>query len=230
MVSTIRVPLLARHEIAKDTFEVSFGINQVTFPFQAGQYVSITMPGLETESLVDQRHDFSIASAPHEKETLRIAMRVSQSPFKQKLLSLPLGTLVEVQGPKGAFTFSPEDTLLHAFVAGGIGITAFMSMIREASARKSPRRLILFYYNQTPENTPYLATLREMASHNPLLSVNPIFSPFYEESLSPHLGMLTGARWYVAGSPGFVDEVRKASVRQGIPRNLFLAEEFAGYE
>lgn len=228
MLLRTHLPLRARRAVAKDTVEVVFERAE-SFPFQAGQYVTMTVPGLEGHALSEARHDFSIVSAPHEKSEVRIATRISQSLFKQKLLSLPLGAEVYVEGPKGNFLPPADDENAMVGVAGGIGITPFMSFVSEAARRGHVSQFTLIYVDSSRERAPYLPALEELSREHPFFSIH--FSSALSEKAFPlHTKEFLETPWYVAGPPGFVFEARKTADRLMLPRKLFFSEDFAGYE
>src|SRR5262249_51688835 len=106
---------------------------------------------------------FSIASAPDDAE-IAIATRMRGSAFKRVLGSVPLGTKVGAEGPFGSFTLHNNVSKPGVFLAGGIGITPFRSMIRDAASRKLAHQLFLFYSNYRPEDAAFLDELQAAAS------------------------------------------------------------------
>ena len=85
----------------------------------------------------------SLVSAPFEQE-LVVATRMRDTAFKRALKALPEGASIRLSGPFGMFTLG--DTGRPAvFIAGGIGITPFMSMLRQAAEERSPQALFLAY-------------------------------------------------------------------------------------
>jgi len=69
---------------------------------------------------------------------------------------------VKIDGPSGSLTLHKNSSKPAVFLAGGIGITPFLSIVRQAAKDKLPHRLHLFYSNRRPEDAPFLDTLTEL--------------------------------------------------------------------
>ncbi len=110
-------------------FETSEALN-----FQAGQYLQLTLPHGDVDDRGDTRW-FTISSAPHER-LLRITTRIARpsSSFKHALTGLAPGALAQAEGPAGDFTYRDE-ARPAVFIAGGIGITPFRSILADQAAR-----------------------------------------------------------------------------------------------
>ena len=107
-----------------------------------------------------------MASPPFE-DRLMVATRMRDSAFKRALKRIPLGTTVKIDGPSGSLTLHKNSSKPAVFLAGGIGITPFLSIVRQAAKDKLPHRLHLFYSNRRPEDAPFLDTLTELQRANP---------------------------------------------------------------
>ena len=109
---------------------------------------------------------FSIASSPHE-ETLMVATRIRDTAFKRVLSAMPLGSVVKIEGPSGDLTLHNNVKRTAVFLAGGIGITPFRSIVCRAAKEKLPHRIFLFYSNRRPEDAPFLDELQALQEENP---------------------------------------------------------------
>ncbi|HYL96813.1 MAG TPA: FAD-dependent oxidoreductase, partial [Terriglobales bacterium] len=157
--------LISREQIAEGTMAFHFE-KPAGFDFQGGQSVDLTMlnpPETDEEGNI---RTFSIVSAPHEKE-LMFATRMRDTAFKRSLKTIPLGTELKIDGPMGSFTLHKNSTKPAAFLAGGIGITPFMSIVSQAAHDRLPHPLYLFYSNHRPEDAPFLDFLRRLEQDNP---------------------------------------------------------------
>ena len=95
----------------------------------AGQYLSVELPHDNPDGKGTKRW-FTISSAPYE-QIVQITTRLTGSTFKDALMALPIGgQLLLLDQPHGEFVWQDSDSPL-VFVAGGIGITSFRSILRE---------------------------------------------------------------------------------------------------
>lgn len=159
----IKLPIIEQRTIAEKTDEVSFDLSGKNFVFIAGQYIRVTIPKLLYADPKGSSRVFTIASSPNEKNKLSIAFRDSGSGFKRTLLELPRGSLVEIEGPFGHFVLPRDASRPLVFIAGGIGITPFLSMIRFANENKLNYQITLLYANKNKENAAYLEELTSIA-------------------------------------------------------------------
>ncbi len=126
-------------------------VNQNLPPFQAGQYITIY---LETDGIRTGR-PYSISSAPNQTGYYDITVRRMPNGLASNYLldAVKPGDLLQSSGPNGHFVYNPiifDKTLV--FIAGGSGITPFMSMIREITDRGLDRDVYLFYGNKSLNN------------------------------------------------------------------------------
>lgn len=235
------VNLVSRQTVAEGTAAFRFE-KPSGWTFQAGQFVDMTLPApSETDAEGDTRA-FSIASAPHE-ETLMVATRLRDTAFKRVLMKMPLGTAVSITGPSGELTLDPDVTRPAVFLAGGIGITPFRSMILRVTNEKLPQRTLLFYSNRRPEDTPFLTELQALEKGNPnytliacMTKMEDSKRPWYGETgpidkglLTRHMKDIVSPIYYIAGPPGMVQGLRKMIQQTGVADADIRAEEFAGY-
>ena len=213
------------------------------FEFEAGQFVNFILlnPG-DTDQGGNTR-GLSIASAPHERN-LMVAMRLRTTAFKCTLNSLPLNTELLLQGPYGSLTLSREGTRTAVFLAGGIGITPFLSLIWNATESLSRRRILLFYSVRVPQQAAFLDELREMEQYNiryklicTVTQPEKARMPWRGETGRISIEMLCklipdlrAPIYHVAGPSAMVSGIRQMLISSGISEDDIRAEEFAGYE
>ena len=95
------------------------------------------------------------------------ATRMRDTAFKRSLKKVPLGTEVKIDSPMGSFTLHKNSAKPAVFLAGGIGITPFLSIVRQADHDRLPHKLYLFYSNRRPEDAPFLDALQTLERRNP---------------------------------------------------------------
>ncbi len=240
-LSMARVKLKNRAEVAQGT--VAFYLQKPPgFAFEAGQFLDVTL--IDPPETDDQgsTRAFTIASAPHE-EDLMVATRLRDTSFKRLLKNLPLGAELEIEGPYGTFTLHEDSKRSAAFLAGGIGITPFRSILLEAARGRWPHRLQLFYSNRRPEDAPFLDELMGLEKANPRYRFIGTMTkmenssrpwkgetgPLRRELLARYLQDLAEPIYYVVGPPGMVEALRKTLLEAGIPEDQIQTEEFVGY-
>lgn len=233
--------LVRRETVAEGTMAFYFS-KPSGFRHQAGQSLLLTLiDPAETDSEGNGR-TFTIASAPHEPE-LMIATRMRDTAFKRVLNRAPIGTTVKIEGPNGKMVLHDDAALPAVFLAGGIGITPFLAMTRNAAYERLPHRLYLFYANRRPEDAAFLAELQEMEQLNeryrliatmaePAQSAQrwPGETGFIRcEMLERHLPDITKPMYYFAGPPAMTMAMRRMLEEIGIDQQSMRYEEFYGY-
>jgi ferredoxin-NADP reductase len=233
--------LLSRVEVAEGTMAFRFE-KPSQFDFKPGQSADVTpFNPPETDSEGNTR-TFSIASSPFENQ-LMFATRMRDTAFKRSLKKVPLSTEVKIDPPMGSFTLHKNSAKPAVLLAGGIGITPFISIVRQADHDRLPHKLFLFYSNRRPEDAPFLETLQALEKSNPnfrLICTMTAMSQSQrgwngetglidKEMLSRHLTDLQGPIYYVAGPPARVAGIRKMLAGAGVDEDDIRTEDFAGY-
>ena len=136
--------------IARNLYEFSFISNQ-KLDFLPGQYLEWTLPHKSVDSRGNRRY-FTIASSPTE-ENIKLGVKIfeNSSSFKTALMSLDKGTRLTASQLSGDFTLPKDSNKKLVFIAGGIGVTPFRSMIKYLLDKSEKRDIVLFYINKTAE-------------------------------------------------------------------------------
>lgn len=241
-MSTHTARLEAREEVAEGTMAFHFR-KPGGFEFKPGQAIDLVLPS-PTASPDDQsaRHAFSIVSAPFQGE-LVLATRMRDSVFKQALKSLPIGAQVTIDGPFGSLGLHKDPARAAIFVAGGIGITPFMSILRQAAKDRLQQRLLLLYSNRRPEDAAFLAELQQLEAQNKNFHLLATMTQM-SASTRPwdgQTGLLTAELLknvlagqpapicYVVGPPAMVEAMRQTLNDAGVDDDDVRSEEFYGY-
>lgn len=236
-----RVRLKRREEVAEGTMAFYFEKPE-GFEFRAGQFVNYTLIDPPETDAEGNRRSFSIASAPSEEDLL-VATRMRDTAFKRVLKAMPPGTVVKIDGSFGSLTLQADAVRPAAFLAGGIGITPFRSMVVEATRKKLPHRLFLFYSNRRPEDAAFLRELQEIERQNPNYKFIPTMTQMDKaqrvwrgesgfinpQMLSKYLSDLATPIYYSAGPPAMVTAMREMLLHAGISEDNTRTEDFAGY-
>jgi len=172
-----------------------------------------------------------------------VVTRMRDTALKRVLRIMPFGTAVKIEGPSGDLSLEKDFTRAAIFLAGGIGITPFRSIIHWAAKEKLPNRIVLFYSNRRPEDAPFLAELRSLERDNPKCKLIPSMTemekshqPWHGETgqinqgmLGRHLKGAASGIYYIAGPPDMVNGLQDMLKKAGVDDKDVRAEEFAGY-
>jgi ferredoxin-NADP reductase len=240
-VSAYASRLLNRVEVAEGT--IAFDFEKPTgFDFKPGQSADLTLPNPPETDAEGNVRTFSIASAPFEDQ-LMFATRMRDTAFKRSLKKMPLGTVVKMDSAMGSFTLHKNSAKPAVFLAGGIGVTPFSSIVRQADHDRAPHKLYLFYSNRRPEDAPFVEVLQNLEKTNPQFRFiatmtemrrskktwNGETGRIDQEMLSKYLNELRGPIYYVAGPPALVSGMRKMLVASGVDEDDIRSDEFSGY-
>lgn len=232
--------LRGREEIAEGT--VAFHLDKPEgFEFKAGQALELLLPD-PTGSPQDIGHAFSIVTAPHEGD-LVIATRMRDSAYKRALKALPDRARVRLDGPFGSLTLHNKRARAAVFIAGGIGITPFVSMTRHALHERLPRRILLLYSNRRPEDAAFLAELESLHASNPDFRLVATMTEMEKSArrwegerrlvdaafVREAAAGLPDPIYYVAGPPAMAEAVRRTLAQAGIDDDDIRSEDFHGY-
>jgi len=146
--------LKKRIEIGADTVDFVFHKDK-NFSFRPGQYMEWTLKHRNSDSRGNRRY-FTLASSPTEDEIhLGVKFYPEPSSFKNRLLALPIGTDIVAAQRSGDFILPNKKEQSLVFIAGGIGITPFRSMIQYLLDKHEKREIILLYSNKKVSDIAY---------------------------------------------------------------------------
>ncbi len=231
--------LLSHEQIAEGTMAFHF-VKPEQFSFVAGQNVDMFLINpLETDAEGNKR-TFSLASTPTE-DRITIATRMRNTAFKRVLGSLKPGESVELDGPYGDVMLHNNVEKTAVFLAGGIGITLFRSMVLDADQRHLAHKIFLFYSNHRPEDAPFLEDLQNIQNPNyrfigTMTNMENSKAEWTGETgyinkamLERYLPDLTTPIYYIAGPPKMVSSLKEMLITAGVDTDNIRIEEFAGY-
>ncbi len=239
--TTYQVKLIDRHEVADETMAFRFE-RPAHFMFTPGQFMDMTLVNPPETDAKGNRRTFSIASST-EEESLTVATRLRNTAFKRVLRIMPLGTEVAIEGPFGDLVLHTDATRPAVFLAGGIGITPFRSILLHAANAKLPHRMVLLYSNRRPEDAAFLDELESLQRENPrymfvatMTQAEHSYRSWQGERGAVNQRMLVkfvknliGPIYYLAGPPGMVSGLRTVLKETGVKNEDIRAEDFFGY-
>lgn len=225
------VRLKSSEPIAEGTMLFRFD-KPAEFAFKAGQAVDVAL--LEPPAEPNSSHRlFSIVSAPYESE-ISVATRMRDaSAFKRTLKALEPGGKVRIKGPSGLMTLHDDPNRAAVFIAGGIGITPFISILRQAAHDRLGHRFFLLYSNRLPAQAGFLPELQRLSQqydHLQLLARMTDFDGFLNAAAIRSVTAGAAAPlYYLAGPPAMVDAMTRIVRGSGVKEEDVNTEEFYGY-
>lgn len=240
-MTTHPTKLRAQEHVAHGTVAHHFD-KPAGFVFEPGQAIDVVLPEPPDGDAQSARHTFSIVSAPFESE-LVIATRMRDSAFKRALRALAVGAGIAIDGPFGSLTLHADRTRPAVFIAGGIGITPFISMLRQAVHDRLPQRMVLIYSNHRPEDAAFLRELQALEQQHKLFtlvatmtamsqSVEPWTGPtgpIDEALLQRATAELSQPIYYVVGPPAMAEALQLTLSDAGVDDDAIRSEAFYGY-
>ena len=236
----MRARIKEKRDVAKGTLLVTLDLLGEELEFTPGQYFHVTLPDLGDDDEKGLRRHITVVTSPNEKGVLGFATRMRDSAFKRTLRELPVGSEVEVEPPKGQFGLPEDPSRPLVFVAGGIGITVFHSMLRYIHEEQLAYDVTLIYSNRDRASTAFLEELRELEQALPgfRLVLTMTQDPDWEEEtrkvdaefVKDYLGEdLDRYTFLVAGPPAMAEGVQGALQEAGVRNENVSAERYSGY-
>ena len=172
----MKLELIEKKQETGDVFSFIFKPLK-TISWQAGQYALYKLPHSHPDDRGDTRI-FTISSPPYQKNimlTTRFFFHEGSS-FKKALFSKEIGEQIEVLRIQGHFTIE-EPAVKLIFIAGGIGITPFHSILLEMEKKKNMKDVILVYSNKSKESVIFKNTLNRLEKTLQGINIQYIYSP-----------------------------------------------------
>lgn len=232
----LRLTLSKKHVVGTRTVEYIFTAPR-PITFMPGQYLEWTLPHGTPDTRGIRRY-FTVASAPGGHEVSFAVRHVDrQSTWKQTLEALPIGGVIYAAQRAGDFTLRPSAPH-HVWIAGGIGVTPFMSMIRHAAASQQRLPVTFFYCNKTESDIAFLDEVTSAAALG-LETVHVLAEPassglehetgyITEAMLTRHVHEYRTATYYISGPPGLVKSYHDLLRKLGVPEVQIVTDYFPG--
>ncbi len=193
------------------------------FQFRAGQFAELGLIESPVLNLGDTFRTFSFVSAPSDP-SLEFTMRLSSSAFKTTLSTIPLGTKLLLKGPAGTLGLHSDERRPAIFLAGGVGIAPFVSVLRQAAHDHLEHSFFIFYSTHSRSEMAYLEELSALAmSETVNLQLIPTLTGTAEPGWVGEEGRITASMirqhastavnpmYYIAGPSRFVSRMISAA-------------------
>lgn len=224
---------------ANDVYDFIFSPDR-PLKFRPGQYLEWTLSHRYPDNRGNRRY-FTIASSPKGKEVhLGVKFYDPSSTFKHALVSMKIGDKISASHVAGGFVMPKDKTKKLIFIAGGIGITPFRSMIQYLLDTKESRDITLFYGNKTASDIAYKELFDRAETELGIKTIHAL-----SDEKNPPQGMISGfisaeviARnvpdyrermFYISGPHSMVDAFKKTLTSMGVSRFKIKSDFFPGF-
>ena len=233
--------ILQKIRIAASSAEFVFNPNQ-KLAYQPGQFMEWTLPHSDTDSRGSRRY-FTIASSPTE-EDIRIGIKFFDkgSSFKDALLDIDQNSQIVASQISGNFIMPKDKSKKLVFIAGGIGITPYRSMIKYLIDKNQKRDVILLYSVTNDKEISY-KKIFEQARES--LGIKTIYTVTDDDAVASESNTRKGfinaefikrevpdyqdRIFYISGTQGMVSALYKALISLGVSRKQIKTDYFPGY-
>lgn len=238
---TLALQLIRKIQLTPDIYDFIFASKQ-KLAFAPGQYMEWTLGHADPDSRGNRRY-FTLASSPTEDQ-VRVGVKFypNSSTFKEAMLSLNSKDEIVATHLAGDFVLPSQPNQKCVFIAGGIGITPFRSMIKYLLDKNEPRPIVLFYVNRKASDLVYVDIFERAKKE---LGMKIIYS-LTDKRNAPALwrgktGRLTpqviqnevpdykDCLFYISGPKGMIDEFTKALNVLGISGDRIKSDFFSGF-
>ncbi len=233
--------LKSKEEVGAGTYDFIFRLDKKV-KFRPGQYMEWTLSHAHADSRGNRRY-FTIASSPTEND-LRLGVKFYENPssFKKKLLVMDQKDDIVAAQLAGDFILPKDEKRKIAFIAGGIGITPFRSMIKYLLDNNEKRSVVLFYSNRTISDIAYGEIFNQAKDQ---LNIKTIYTLTDKNSVPPswsgQRGFISeqmildeipdyGERlFYISGPRSLVMAAQEVLLNLGLTRNQIKTDFFPGF-
>jgi ferredoxin-NADP reductase len=236
----MRITLQEQRQETSDVMSFVFDLNGQLFTFKAGQFVFFELDELAFPDERGKRRHFTISSAPSEQGRVMFTTRLRGSGFKETLRHAPIGYALTLETPRGGFTIPDEGANEHVFIAGGIGITPYRSILREAFNTQQSINATLFYFNRTIADIVFGRELADLAQAMPSFKCTHVLSEpergwngetgrLSEALLQRHAPNFKASWCWLSGPPPMVNAYKELLLQAGVSEDNLKTDSFTGY-
>lgn len=235
----LALPFIKRLKLTPDTYAFIFQ-HESGMDFRPGQYMEWTLPHAKTDERGNRRY-FTIASSPTEdKLMIGVKFYSPLSSYKKRLLQMREGDKIIAAQLAGDFVL-PKKSEPMVFIAGGIGITPFRSMIEYIVDQNVQSDIVLLFSNKRVEDIVFTETFEEARrlgvrtvytlTDKPNIPIDWQGSSGYVDKamILREVPDYTQRRFYVSGPQLMVQAFEKTLQSMGVPKNKIVTDYFPGF-
>jgi len=220
-----------RAELAPGIYDFEFTSDQA-MAFKPGQYMELTLEHPEQDSRGIRRY-LTIASSPTERQ-IRLGIKFYNNPssFKKSLMLAKPGQKIVASQLAGDFTLPRDKNKKLVFIAGGIGITPFRSMIKYLLDTNEKRSIVLFYLNKTCNDFAYkdiFDKAEQQLGIKVVYSIVDIPSASYYQAIREEVPDWQERFFYISGPPSMVSAFETSLKKIGVKKSHIKTDYFPGF-
>lgn len=231
--------LASAEPVAKDVYDFVFRPDR-RFKFKPGQYLEWTLGHKHADDRGNRRY-FTIASSPTEPQVrLGVKFYPESSTFKRRLAGMRPGDTISVSHLAGGFVLPRKKDKKMVFIAGGIGITPFRSMVQYMLDAKEKRPVVIFYSNKFKNDIAYKPLLDRAQLE---LGIPTLYALTDDKAVGPDMyqGFIDAKliaqavpdyrerTFYISGPHGMVEAFKKTLHDMGVSRFKIKSDFFPGF-
>lgn len=208
------------------------------FSYRPGQYAMISYRN--KQGRLEDKHAFSIASSPTEKNFIRFGIKI-EGPFTQGLLGLKEGNELVVAGPYGSFVYEENKYSEVVLLAGGIGITPFFSALKYAADQGLDNKLALIYSAKTSKAAAFYDEIVDLNNQNPNFTAlfsftaeagmpankNTVYQRVDAQAIKNFIGNVYGKTFFICGPSSYISSMVANLLSLGVTKDQMEREEFS---
>lgn len=192
----------------------------------AGQFMFVRFSG---DKILSESHPFTISSAPRE-DVIRLTIKASGDYTRHLFDNLKEGSDAMIEGAYGLFNYKSGGEK-QIWVAGGIGITPFLSFLRDLKNDELKPDVHFYYTVRHPEEAVFADEITAIAKAHPRLKTKIRFSSIHgslkvEEIVKNIGGDLKGHHIYMCGPFSMLQAFEQKFLEAGVPAGNIHFEEF----
>jgi ferredoxin-NADP reductase len=222
----MKLTLIEKKEIADQIFSFIFKAD-IKLKWKAGQYLIYSLEH-KNKDLRGKMRFFTISASPFENyPTITTKIAKTSSSFKKTLSNLKIGDEILAKGPDGDFVIKNANKK-YIFIAGGIGITPFISIIRQLNFGKNKINVTLLYCGKN-DDLPFRNELEKISKNHKEFRIKYFINKRVDKNALQKFVNIQNI-FYVSGPDPMVEAMQKLLIELGISKENIKEDYFSGYK
>lgn len=237
----MRIRLKERRPETADVISFIFDLGGQSIAFRPGQYLDYELDALAFPDERGNRRHFTLSNSPTEKGIVMFTTKMRGSGFKETLRQVPLGYELTCETPVGEFVMGKNETSRHhVFMAAGIGVTPYRSILRHAVDMNEPINVLMLYFNRSSTDIVFRQELEDIAREMPTCSLVHVLSEpepgwtgergkFNEALFHKLVTNPDQSLFWISGPPPMVGAYKESLLSVGVKEEAVRIDKFFGY-